>query len=63
MTRNFKKFKELHHHEEDDCKPFCKKQKRRTDIKEKMRQKAELKAHFPDRVWGLPNERKKGPKI
>jgi hypothetical protein len=64
MTRNFKKLRSEQYQEQEGIKPICKK-KKHTDIKEKMRLKAELKAHFPDRVWGIPDERKhkKGPKI
>ena len=59
MTRNFKKLRRG----KDDFKPIGKKKRRLADVKEKMRLKAELKAYFPDRVWGYPDERKKGPKI
>lgn len=63
MMKNFKKFKELKQYERDEFGLKNRKQKKRMDFKEKMRLKADLKAHFPDRVWGIPNERKKGPKI
>jgi len=35
----------------------------RYDKKISTKSKTHQKAHFPKRIWNIPNEQKKGPKI
>lgn len=65
MTKKFKTFEQLHHHNEaDDMKVVGKKRKSRFfDENNKRNMNANLKSHFPDRIWNKVNEKKKGRKV
>jgi hypothetical protein len=64
MPKMPKTFKELHPHEETKFEPLSKKQKLRDfDTKGRSKVSSNLKNHFPDRIWNVVNEKKKGPKV